>query len=150
MKILLTFRSLYLLYFFIIFGLLIVKICFILVEIRYWRMMILNLTIFPLNSVPKIPFLSKFGPETSKCFVLDETLYNQVLKGVGVDSEFNSCCPKNTPFRQIWFTIFRVLCLKWKPAHMLIRNLIIVFLNSVPKIPFFGVNYILKPELAWL
>ena len=36
-------------------------------------MMILNLTIVLLISVPKAPFWGKFGPETQRCFVFNET-----------------------------------------------------------------------------
>ena len=66
-------------------------------------MLILNLTVVPLNSVPKIPFLGKHTPETLKCFVLNETRYVIVFKGA--HSEFDNCFLKfrsqNTYFGKI-------------------------------------------------
>ena len=42
-------------------------------------MMILNSTLVLINSVPKIYFLGKFGPEKAKYFVLNETRYTMAL-----------------------------------------------------------------------
>ena len=53
----------------------------------YSRVSIPNFTIVFVNSVPKMIFRSKFGPELSKCFALNETWYKVVFKGA--DFEFN-------------------------------------------------------------
>ena len=48
---------------------------------EFSRMLILNLTIVFFKFFPKMLFLVKFGPETSKCFVLNETWFMKVSKG---------------------------------------------------------------------
>ena len=105
----------------------------------YSRVLLLNSTIFHLNPVPKL-FLVKFGPKTSKCFVLNEARYIGIFKGV--DSEFDDSflrfCPQNNFLGQIWSQNFKVLCFKWSYSWLLIVNLTVVLLNSFPKIPFLG------------
>ena len=67
-----------------------------------------------LNSVAKTPFLGKLAPETSKCFVLNETRYVSVVKGV--HSEFNNYFlrfrSQNTYSGQNLSRNVKVLCFK--------------------------------------
>ena len=69
----------------------------------YSRVLVLRLTIIFLNTVPKIPFLSKFGLANAEYFDLNETRYIGDWKSVG--SEFNNCFlkfrPCNSSFEQI-------------------------------------------------
>ena len=66
-----------------------------LVTWRYSMVLTLNLKIVFLNTVRKIPFLGKFGTETRKCFVLNETQPKEAFKGA--DSEFDNCFLKFHP-----------------------------------------------------
>ena len=47
------------------------------------------MTYFPMFNFQNTFFLVKFGPEISKCFVLNETWCMDVFKGA--DSEFDNC-----------------------------------------------------------
>ena len=68
-------------------------------------MLILNLVIFSLNSVPKTPFFySKFAIETSKYFVSNETQKIGVFKGAG--SEFDNCFLKFIPPKYLFLEKF--------------------------------------------
>ena len=61
----------------------------------YSRVLIPNLTIVFINSVPKILFLGEFSSESGKCFVLNETLYKVVFKGA--EFEFHNWFCKFPP-----------------------------------------------------
>ena len=54
----------------------------------YSRVLILNSIIVFLHFVPKIAFLGKFGPETSKCFNENENPHKEVFRGA--NSEFDN------------------------------------------------------------
>ena len=45
------------------------------------RQPILKSTIIFINFVPKIPFLGRFGPESSPWFIKNENMYKEVLRG---------------------------------------------------------------------
>ena len=47
----------------------------------YSRLPILKLTIIFLICFSEIPFLGRFGPESSHCFVLNQNMYKEVLRG---------------------------------------------------------------------
>ena len=84
------------------------------------RVLILSLTIgFFKFGPPNLFFLSKFGPETQKCFALNETWYSEVFKGANL--EFDNCFlkfdPRNTSFGQIWFRNITLLSFKLNLAH---------------------------------
>ena len=77
-------------------------------------MLIPNSTIVFLSSVPKMPVLGKFGSQTSKCFVLNETWCKGVFKVADFEfkNSFLKFRPYNTFFGQIWLQNFKVLCLE--------------------------------------
>ena len=95
-----------------------------------------------LNLVSKTPFLVKCGLETSKCFVLYETQYVELLKCT--DSEFDNCFLKfsyqNTFCGQDWSQNLDVLL---KPCFILVfkdtdSELENYFLKFCPQSSVFG------------
>ena len=77
-------------------------------------MLILNSTVVFLSSVPKIPFLGKFSPKTSKCFVQNKTLREGLLKAANHEfkNSFFKFGPNNIFLGKIWSQNFKVVCLE--------------------------------------
>ena len=58
-------------------------------------MLVINSTIFFLNSIPKTSLLGKFDFKAWKFFILNGIRYNELIKGA--DSEFDNISLKVSP-----------------------------------------------------
>ena len=106
----------------------------------YSKLLILIPKIVFLNFVPLIPFLGKICLKTSEYFVQNEIQDKRAFRGADFefDNSFHKVCPRNAFLGQILSQNFKMLCfcaLKLgtkQCSRVLISNLTIVFVNSLP------------------
>ena len=108
-------------------------------EISTWlfsRMDILKSAIIFLNLVLKIPFLSKFGCKTSKCFVLATFRYTRLFRVLILilTIPFLNSVPKASFFGEKWSWNSKLLCFKWNLTYSSIQRCWFWFQNFLLKL----------------